>query len=110
MVVAPFRCLVGECGLQPDTVVIVALGRQHLSCFAKRDTGFLLVATTHTQARSSLPAVLADFAKAVPEVSPRFSVLGLLFSAGSLLATMSDLSLWCYSTIRSSRSRTTAAS
>ena len=38
------------------------------SSIAKRDSGALIVATTHTQARYSLPAVIADFKKAFPAV------------------------------------------
>jgi LysR family cys regulon transcriptional activator len=35
---------------------------------AKRDYGSLIVATTHTQARYTLPGVIADFKKAFPDV------------------------------------------
>jgi LysR family cys regulon transcriptional activator len=38
------------------------------SSLARRDSGALVVATTHTQARYSLPAVIADFKKAFPDV------------------------------------------
>ncbi len=38
------------------------------STITKRDSGALVVATTHTQARYSLPAVIADFKKAFPDV------------------------------------------
>jgi DNA-binding transcriptional LysR family regulator len=38
------------------------------STITNRDSGALVVATTHTQARYSLPAVIADFKKAFPDV------------------------------------------
>jgi LysR family transcriptional regulator, cys regulon transcriptional activator len=52
-----------------DRILLETKNLEELSLsIAKRDSGALVIATTHTQARYSLPAVIADFKKDFPEV------------------------------------------
>lgn len=63
------------------------------SSIAKRDSGTLVVATTHTQARYSLPAVIADFKMAFPDVRLTLKQLSPKDIANVLLEGRADVGI-----------------
>lgn len=63
------------------------------SNIAKRDSGSLVVATTHTQARYSLPTVIAEFKKAFPDVRLTLKQLSPKDIASVLLEGRADVGI-----------------